>query len=227
MDIQEELRKPFGENEVEWRVQSCGVSNNKPWAMVLCYVQARAIQNRLDYVFGFDGWKVEYRTGSNDSNIICRISVKDSQGEWIYKEDGASESNVEPFKGGISGALKRCASSGYGIGRYLYNLTESFAECSLEKPKDNTGWKKAVTKDKKTIYWKIPKLPTWALPSSISDREIKELTKLASTAGISEDVIKQVIEKDFGVKEIKELSSDQYEQVYMRLSKKCDPTNKK
>lgn len=221
MDIQEELRKPFGENEIEWRVQRCGVSNsNKPWVMVLCYVQARAIQNRLDYVFGFDGWKVEYRTGSNDSNIICRISVKDKDGEWIYKEDGASESNVEPFKGGISGALKRCASSGYGIGRYLYNLTENFAECSLEKPKDNIGWKKATAKDKRTIYWKVPKLPAWALPNSISEAEISKLMNLAASANITEADVKNVIEKEFGCSEIRELSSDEYQQVYERLSKK-------
>jgi hypothetical protein len=98
-------------------------------------------------------------TNKNDSdnNIICRISVKTENG-WIYKEDGAAETNIEAFKGGISSALKRCASSGFGIGRYLYDLKPVYADCKLEKV---TGWNKSsFKKDNKyiTIYWKTPKL---------------------------------------------------------------------
>ena len=71
----EQLRKQFNENELEWRPQSQGINSNTPWIIVIPYVQARAIQNRLDEVFGFDGWQVEYRTDKT-ANIICRISVK-------------------------------------------------------------------------------------------------------------------------------------------------------
>ncbi|MDF1510528.1 Rad52/Rad22 family DNA repair protein [Robertmurraya sp. DFI.2.37] len=157
-----QLQKPFPASDIEFRVQSCGISNNRPWAMVLAYVQARAIQKRLDEVFGWDGWTDEYR--ATDGNMICRLGVKTEHG-WIYKENGASETQVEAFKGGISAAFKRVAASGYGIGRYLYDLTESFAECTVEKPKNMSGWNKAKTKDGKFLYWKTPTLPKWALPS--------------------------------------------------------------
>lgn len=159
----DKLKAPFKEKEIEWRVQSCGINKDgRSWVKVLAYVTARAIQNRLDEVFGIDGWKVEYRTGSNDNNIICRLSFwSDKRNEWIYKEDGCSETQVEPFKGGISGALKRTAASGLSIGRYLYYLDETFAECKLEIEK---GWNKCKTKDNKIIYWKTPTLPNWALP---------------------------------------------------------------
>ncbi|MGL4108351.1 Rad52/Rad22 family DNA repair protein [Clostridium sp. LP20] len=235
MDILEELRKPFGEKEIEWRVQQCGISNNKPWAMVLCYVQARAIQNRLDHVFGWNGWKVEYRTCNGDTNIICRISVYDeTTKEWIYKEDGASESNVEPFKGGISGSLKRCASSGFGIGRYLYNLTENFAICSHEKPKDLTDWKKAQAKVKegnkevrKTIYWKAPPLPEWALPKKVTATEVSNLIEVGKKANISLPSILKVIKHDFGIDMIEQLTLDQYNEVSERLNKKVGASNDK
>lgn len=223
MNIQEELRKPFNENEIEWRVQQCGLSNGKPWAMVLCYVQARAIQNRLDKVFGWNNWQVEYKTCNGDNNILCRISAYDKEkGIWIYKEDGASESNVEPFKGGISGALKRCASSGFGIGRYLYNLTENFAECSTEAPpkEEKHLWKKALTKERKTIYWKIPKLPSWALPPKATKKDETDLINLGSKANISHKMILSVINKDYGVKSIQELDIDQYNEVYKRINDK-------
>ena len=73
--------------------------------------------------------------------------------EWIAKENGSPETDIESFKGGISGAFKRVASSGYGIGRYLYELDTTFAECSMAK---QNGYKQAKTKDNQYFYWKVP-----------------------------------------------------------------------
>lgn len=166
MDISEELKKPFSTQDIEWRVQQAGLKQDgEIYCMVLAYVQARAIQERLDFIFGFDGWSDEYRNGNSDNNIICRLGVKTKDG-WIYKENGASETHVEPFKGGISGAFKRVAASGFGIGRYLYNLKTEFAKTSKTPVK---GWNKASYKDKKTsqytnYWWETPILPDWALP---------------------------------------------------------------
>jgi len=152
MDNFKELKKPFDDSELEWKPQSVEVKNDKPSATILCYVQARAIQNRLDEVFGPMNWKDEYRFEQN--GVICRLSVYCSEKkEWIAKENGSPETNIESFKGGISGAFKRVASSGYGIGRYLYKLDTTFADCSMTKQK---GYKQAKTKDGKYFYWKVP-----------------------------------------------------------------------
>jgi hypothetical protein len=156
--MESKLKAFFPEEDLEWRVQSCGLKNETPWAMVLCYVQARAIQKRLDEVVGWGNWKDEYRV--EGKNIICRLSVKIGS-EWVAKENGASETDIEAFKGGISGAFKRVASSGFGIGRYLYDLDSTFAVCSLEKKKGYTG---ARTKEGKYIYWETPKMPKQFLP---------------------------------------------------------------
>lgn len=191
-DMMKQLQAPFNPSEIEFRVQSCGISNDRPWAMVLAYVQARAIQKRLDEVFSWDGWTDEYRT--TDNNMICRLGVKTPDG-WIYKENGASETQVEAFKGGISASFKRVASSGYGIGRYLYDLTESFADCVVDKPKSMNGWNKAQTKDRKTIYWKTPLLPSWALPSESVD----DILKLYITKGGTEERFDAYIQEQFNL----------------------------
>jgi hypothetical protein len=198
-DIARKLQQPFAPDDIEFRVQSCGISKNgKAWAMVLAYVQARAIQRRLDEVFGWDGWTDEYRSQNN--NMICRLGVRTDNG-WVYKENGASETQVEAFKGGISAAFKRVAASGYGIGRYLYDLTESFAECQLDKPKNMSGWSKAQTKDKKTIYWKIPQLPEWALPQLTVEEVLEGWTQLGGT----EEQFNDYIKKSFSVTDHQQL----------------------
>lgn len=159
MTIQEQLEKPFRANEIEWRVQQCGISNNKPWAKVLCYVQNRAIQQRLDDIFTPFGWKNEFIPW-RDEGQLCGISIYDSdKKEWITKWDGAEETDIEEMKGGLSNSMKRAAVQ-WGIGRYLYKLEATFAECSLEK---KAGWIQAKTKDGKEIYWTPPELPEWAV----------------------------------------------------------------
>lgn len=155
----EDLKKPFPAGDIEWRVQSCGISNNKPWALVLAYINARAVMDRLDEVVGSENWQVSYTPSNN--GFICSLGIKIGN-EWVWKSDGADQTDFEPFKGGISGALKRAANA-WGIGRYLYNLKETFADCSLSKA---AGYKKAKTKDQTDIYWKEPILPDWALPKS-------------------------------------------------------------
>lgn len=191
-EIALKLQKPFPAEEIEFRVQSCGISNGKPWAMVLAYVQARAIQRRLDDVFGWDGWTDEYRT--TDNNMICRLGVRTENG-WIYKENGASETQVEAFKGGISASLKRVAASGYGIGRYLYDLTESFAECQVERPKNMSGWNKAKTKKNEVIYWKTPTLPSWALPTPT----VEEVLDKWIQAGGTENQFDEKVKKEWNI----------------------------
>lgn len=162
----EKLDEPFSPNDIEWRVQQSGKSSKGLcWAMVLAYVTNRAIQKRLDEVCGKQGWKNEF-TAAPDKGVMCGISIK-IDNEWITKWDGAENTAVEAVKGGMSGSMKRAAVQ-WGIGRYLYQLEESFAKCVTEKPKDQNGWVRAKAKDGTIFWWEIPTLPAWALPSSSS-----------------------------------------------------------
>ena len=116
-ELMEKLQAPFGENELEFRVGS--TNRDKTMGMALPYISARAIQNRLDEVFGIEGWQVEYQEVNN--GYLCKISVC-IDGKWISKQDGCQFTQFEPLKGALSGAFKRAAAAGLGIGRYLYDI---------------------------------------------------------------------------------------------------------
>lgn len=119
--ITEQLQQIFPSKDIEFRV---GATNgDKTMGLALAYVQARAIQSRLDQVLGMENWKVSYReiTGG----FLCTLSLY-INGEWISKEDGANITDFESIKGGISNAFKRVAASGFGIGRYLYSCKQKW-----------------------------------------------------------------------------------------------------
>ena len=167
MDKLQQLREPFPQEDIEFRVQQSGKTGDKIWAIVIPYVTNRAIQERLDDVFGWDGWENRYAYEHEAHGaVMCGISVRADGAEvghgeqrWITKWDGAEQSDIEPVKGGLSNAMKRAAVQ-FGIGRYLYKLDASFAEI-VAKSKN-----KAKTKDGTVFYWNPPKLPAWALPGS-------------------------------------------------------------
>jgi hypothetical protein len=160
--LQEDLIRPFKECDIEWRVQSSGLKGNgDPWLIVLAYVTNRAIQERLDSVFGVYGWKNEYKAAP-DGGVLCGISVYYNN-EWMTKWDGAENTNIESVKGGLSGAMKRAAVQ-WGIGRYLYNLEATFAEVCDDG--ENTIF---IKQNNKKYKWKTPTLPCWALPKDKGD----------------------------------------------------------
>ncbi|MEI2284984.1 Rad52/Rad22 family DNA repair protein [Paenibacillus polysaccharolyticus] len=139
------LQEPFPPEEIEWRVGS--TNGDKTKGIALAYVTNRAIQNRLDEVFGVFGWRNEYREWKEKSQL-CGISVK-VDGEWITKWDGADDSNMEAVKGGLSDAMKRAAYQ-WGIGRYLYKLENM--------------WVPIKAAGRSHVLVSEPHLPQWALP---------------------------------------------------------------
>ncbi len=140
---------PFAADDIEWRIQQSGKTRDgKVWAMVLAYVTNRAIMKRPDDVCGKAGWRNEYRDIPNNGGVECGISIK-IDSEWVTKWDAAENTQVEAVKGGRSGAMKRAAVQ-WGIGRYLYNLEEGFAQISSDKKQ---GWHRAKLKDGTGFYW--------------------------------------------------------------------------
>ena len=94
-----------------------------------------------------------------NGGVICTLSIR-VDGKWVSKQDGAQETQVEPFKGGISAALKRAASV-WGIGRYLYELPTSFVTLTEKKTNDAN----IITHNRKKYYWLPPELPKKFIPS--------------------------------------------------------------
>ncbi|MBD2755016.1 Rad52/Rad22 family DNA repair protein [Spirosoma validum] len=111
------LNAPLTAQEVEWRVQSQTKDGQK--IVVVPYITNRCVMQRFDEQFGWAGWQNEIR--EIDGGFLCTITAVLPGGEMIRKTDGASRTNVEPIKGGISDAMKRCAVQ-FGLGRALYDF---------------------------------------------------------------------------------------------------------
>ena len=164
------LADPFPAEDIEWRVFKAGVGKRGVFCKVLAYVTARAIANRLDAVCGPQGWQITQPVQyAHDRRCAMGIGISIRvNGEWITKWDVCEltdgNQSIPPFKGGVSGAIKR-AGAQWGIFRYGYYLEETYAEVSDDDPAVR-GWHYATLpkNDGRVFYWKEPRLPSWALP---------------------------------------------------------------
>ncbi|GAB3955306.1 hypothetical protein GCM10028805_42540 [Spirosoma harenae] len=111
------LTAPLTAQEIEWRVQSQTKDGQK--IVVVPYITNRCVMQRFDEQFGWEGWQNEIK--EIESGFLCTITVVLPGGEIVRKTDGASRTNVEPIKGGISDAMKRAAVQ-FGLGRALYDF---------------------------------------------------------------------------------------------------------
>src|SRR5207245_2213926 len=128
--ITQALAAPFDLDDIKFKPQV--VKNNR--AMAIAYVDARAIQDRLDAVLGVEGWQDDY-TPLPDGSVICRLRVRLGE-EWITKMDVGSRSDRpdggNKIKAAFSDALKRAAVK-FGIGRYLYRVQAIWCDYDPQK----------------------------------------------------------------------------------------------
>ena len=147
MNIFHELSRPFPEPKVHWRVGAR--TQDKKKGIPLAYIDARDVMERLDFVVGPQNWQAEYPFAG-----CCRLGIFLSS-QWIWKANGAGETNVEAEKGQYSDAFKRAAVL-WGIGRYLYDLPNVWVDL------DQYG------------KFTPPKLPKWATPDGYQILPISE-----------------------------------------------------
>lgn len=121
-DLTAKLSAPFAPARVSWRVGS--TTQDKGKGMALAYIDSRDVQDRLDQVCGPAGWQCRYPHA--EQKTVCEIGIKIGD-EWIWKADGAGDSDVEAEKGALSDAFKRAAVK-WGIGRYLYDVESPWVE---------------------------------------------------------------------------------------------------
>lgn len=155
-ELEKQLKKPFPSNRISWRIGQVMEWKTGKVAKLLAYIDARDVMDRLDEVFGIGGWSDSY-TKIGDG-WVCEISAKIG-GEWITKQDGAEETQVEAQKGGISDAFKRAAVK-FGVGRFLYEFGETVVDLSEQKPqakREEIGYHKD-RETKKAYYYLYPEV---------------------------------------------------------------------
>ncbi len=136
-EVWQKLSEPFPPGEVQWRIEA--LSRDKKRALVVPYVDARTVLDRLDRAVGPEGWQDAYEVLAD-----AERTVKDERGErrerlvevkcrltvlGVTKEDvGEGDS----LKAAFSDALKRAAVK-FGVGRYLYRLEKQWVDYDPEK----------------------------------------------------------------------------------------------
>lgn len=144
LTLAERLQEPFDPKSIGWKPQS--VKGNR--ALAVAYIDARDVMNRLDKCVGPENWQTTFEF--QEHGVVCHLSICIND-KWIVKTDFGTFSD-QPDKGdkqkaAVSDALKRAAVQ-WGIGRYLYYLTNQWADYD----------------DKKRQFVRTPILPVWALP---------------------------------------------------------------
>lgn len=170
------LREPFQPDDIEWRIAQAGQKGEKIWAKCLAYITSRAIMDRLDEVVGPENWATDFRMGSH---MMAGLGLRVGSG-WVWKWDGTGMlatndglSGADAGKGDFSNGLKRVAVQ-WGMGRYLYDLPETWATVT-----DQGRFYQPASKKKGTpaFRWDPPRLPDWAVPGEV-DPIIKDMERL-------------------------------------------------
>lgn len=121
-DIVRELRKPFAPEQIKWKVQT-NPKEGDEWAVVVAYVDARDVTERLDIAAGGD-WSNEYalpqvQAGAHHA-LECRLTVcgvtRCDVGSVSPPRDGD-----DATKDLYSDALKRAAVQ-FGVSSHVYRF---------------------------------------------------------------------------------------------------------
>lgn len=193
-------------------------------ALAFAYVDARAVQDRLDHVLGVTGWEDEYHPLTGGS-ILCRLKVLLGE-EWIIKSDVGSPGEYSDegtsCKAAVSDALKRAAVK-FGVARYLYRLPPQWLDYDPNTRR----------------FLASPQLPPWALPQRpatdagkqpspstvprhgieyISEPQRRHLLHLLLAKGYNAGKLAE----RYGVQKLGELTVAQYEHAAGSLAKLPD-----
>lgn len=110
-----ELEKLKEEIPCKWRVQR--INKHNKTCVLVPYIDSRDAQEKFDEVCGMGHWQSKHHEVKG--NVYCEIGVQVSDGNWIWKSDVGSESQIEKEKGEASDSFKRAAVM-WGVGRFLY-----------------------------------------------------------------------------------------------------------
>lgn len=170
-DLFDALSAPFPSDYVEWRLGSTNPDKTKGRA--LAYIDARVVMDRLDTICGPDAWQCNYDTVNGSA--VCNLGLKMPSGEWLWKADGAGQTDIEGEKGALSDALKRAAVR-WGVGRYLYDIKSP--QVAIEPYGKSYKIAEAEVKKLDDLHEDYAHKTGWGLRSGVQAyRLLKKITK--------------------------------------------------
>lgn len=119
-EILQELRKPFPASKISFKCQTKPSENGN--SLVVAYIDARDVMERLDEVVGPD-WSDRYEKAGTAKGLVCYLTVC-----GVTRADvGDDDNENEPAKSAYSDAFKRAAVK-FGVGRFLYDLPKMWGK---------------------------------------------------------------------------------------------------
>ena len=189
------LAAEFPKSQVRWRAQSVSSKDpENPKALALAYIDARDVMQRLDDAFGPENWQSRYSHA--DKKTVCEIGIRVGS-EWVWKANGAGDSDIEAEKGALSDAFKRAAVL-WGVGRYLYDIESPWVPCKLYNGKWSE-WKADPWSCIRGNHAPSKPLPIAAKPASkpsMTPLEAYESYKQKITAATTEVELRKWVDTD-------------------------------
>jgi hypothetical protein len=122
-----QLAAPFA--NVQWRIAK-KKKDNEHRGEAVCYIDARDVMDRLDDVFGDDGWSFDWSPismGKDQDGEYVRTAKGTISVMGVTRSDIGEAGNYEKSKGAVSDSLKRAAVH-FGIARYLYEMPSQWVD---------------------------------------------------------------------------------------------------
>jgi hypothetical protein len=119
-EMLEELRKPFPASKISFKVQT--KPNEKGNSLVVAYIDARDVMERLDDAVGPD-WSDRYEKAGTAKGLVCYLTI----GGGTRADVGDDDNENEAVKSAYSDAFKRAAVK-FGVGRFLYDLPKMWGK---------------------------------------------------------------------------------------------------
>jgi hypothetical protein len=125
------LRAPFETEALSYYPRTVNHGDSLPNsskngnAVVLVYVDARAVRRRLTTVLGAARWEMDLEAApfGEEGGFVGTIDITLPSGTTIHRSDAAGLTDIEAIKGAASDAQRRLAVN-VGVGEYLYDLKE-------------------------------------------------------------------------------------------------------
>lgn len=139
--LYKKLRQPFDLRFISWKINN--YNHDKTKALIIFYLDARAVQHRLNEVLGVQGWSFSFSELDKDEGVHGKLTVNflspdaekatsrdDCVIQEVTREDvgyAATTEKTDWYKDAVSDALKRCAVH-FGVGHFLYALPHLWVE---------------------------------------------------------------------------------------------------
>lgn len=130
----QKLKAPFPASAIDVKPGATTERDSQKSGLVLTFIDARAVQERLDEAFGGE-WDFTWEPMPEYGNKLAVKGIIRAAG--IERQDvGQANGEEEPYKSAVSDAMKRAAVH-FGIGRYLYALPQIWWPMDGKRFKDH------------------------------------------------------------------------------------------